>query len=239
MENQKSLANDSGIICHYHFTNKMTSCDINERNCHIVLAASGFQLRFGKWECTAHSFFSFCVRESAFFLLLCLFSFSYHFPLADTKTRLHKLTWTLFFPISLLYSVCYLYAAFCNSFRLNMFLFLSHFSSLTRCFFFSHPSFALVRYFFFSCEICSTSMFFEYFKEMCMNRHRWYYSFLCQKWTKMWNKCKKWSILNAHQFIRLQIKWLTYEVCNDDDDGALKIEIQQKSSEKFSEVAKA
>lgn len=61
----------------------------------------------------------------------------------------------------------------------------------------------------------------------------------------MRNKCKEWSILNAHQFIRLQIKWLTYEVCNDDDDyddddddGALKIEIQQKSSEKFSEVAK-
>lgn len=69
------------------------------------------------------------------FLLLCLFSFSYHFPLADTKTRLHKLTWTLFFLILLLYSVCYLYAAFCNSFRFNMFLFLSHFSSLTRCFF--------------------------------------------------------------------------------------------------------
>lgn len=253
MENQNSLANNSEIVCHYHYRSKMNIV-WHLHNCHIALATTDFPLPFERCECTF--FLSFFRSVSLFFLkhrfccFICRFvCFLFHIIFREwlQKQRLHKLTWTLFF----VFWFCYLYAAFfVTVFILICFCFCYIFHRWRVAFFLTpvvRLSVCIWEKCIFFCRLfCFVPMFCDCCIEwMCMNKHhRWYYICFMQNMKKMWHKCNEWSILNAHQFICQQIKWQTCELCadggddDDDDVGGLKIEIQQKSSEKFSEVAK-
>lgn len=83
-------------------------------------------------------------------LLLCLFSFSYHFPLADTKTRLHQLTWTLFSPFC-----CCVRFAICMPPFVTVFVLI--------CFCFCHIFYRWLAAFFLTPVVCSLCKLYDIF----------------------------------------------------------------------------